>query len=77
VTDTLRNRLIRIVGEAYDGYADPEETPNNWLRAESAIDAILAEMRTPTTEVILAGIETHDSVQWFWPLMIDRLRGAK
>jgi EAL domain-containing protein (putative c-di-GMP-specific phosphodiesterase class I) len=82
VSDTLRGRLTSKLMDELGAtllYGDTYlvETKASHAEFREIVDAILTEMRTPTTEVILAGIETHDSVQWFWPLMIDRLRGVK
>jgi hypothetical protein len=37
-----RHELARLIGAHYDGCAHPVEAPNNWARATSIADAILA-----------------------------------
>jgi hypothetical protein len=51
---TMRERLIRVIGSHYDGDADPVETPNNWARAEGAVDAMLAELVNTNSAMLAA-----------------------
>lgn len=46
-SQSMRDRLIRAVGDYYDGYADPVDTPSNWRRAEGAVEALIAVLREP------------------------------
>lgn len=41
-------RVARIIGDHYDGHADPVETPNNWTSAMQAARAAVEAMREPT-----------------------------
>lgn len=43
-TPELVEKVARIIGAIYDGYADPIETPNNWARAETAARAAIQAM---------------------------------
>lgn len=42
MTEQLRDEVARAIGETYDGFADPDATPNNWARATEAADAAIA-----------------------------------
>lgn len=42
--------MVKAVGESYDGYCDPEVTPNNWARAAAAVSAALAALLAGPTE---------------------------
>jgi hypothetical protein len=42
------DRVARAIGEAYDGLADPELTPDNWARAVEAARSAIEAMREPT-----------------------------
>lgn len=50
-------RLARVIGECYDGCADPVDTPNNWGRAMEAARAVLTALREPSNAVLDAGAD--------------------
>lgn len=50
--ESALDRLARVLGEHYDGSADPIDTPNNFARARGGIVAVLTAMRDPTSEAI-------------------------
>lgn len=55
VKESMRFTLARAIGDAYDGYADPVDTPNNWARALTAVDEVLNFLSWPTNEMISKG----------------------
>jgi hypothetical protein len=65
--ESMKEILARIIGEMYDGYADPVDTPNNWARALHAADEVLEAFINPTTAMIQRGAveveEDHASPQ--------------
>ena len=55
----MRFALARAIGCAYDGYADPVDTPNNWARAITAADEVLETLMWPTNEMLKKGAEEY------------------
>ena len=41
-------RAARALGEVYDGFADPVETPQNWARAVDGVRAVIAAICQPS-----------------------------
>jgi hypothetical protein len=78
MTHPMRERLKRAMVEAAnDAVLANAERPGSILPldpAECAINAVLAVLREPDTALILAGADVPDSVQRFWPKMIDAVR---
>lgn len=65
----LRRALVKAIGDSYDGCADPQATPGNWRRAESALaeaEAVLHSEgyavvpREPTPWMLRAGVLADD-----------------
>ena len=52
----LIEKMARAIGEVYDGYADPVDTPSNYGRAKSATIAALKAMREPSEAMMKAGV---------------------
>lgn len=70
----VRETIAKTVGDHYDGYVDPNDTPNTWGSATSAADTILAALadegycivpKEPTKEMALAGEDAvGEVVDW-------------
>lgn len=85
--ESALDRLARVLGEHYDGSADPIDTPNNFARARGGIVAVLTAMRDPTPDMRDAGwkafpsmresdLEDNDALDRLFGAMIDRLMEA-
>lgn len=59
----MLDRVARAIGESYDGYADPVETPNNWARAVGAARAAIEAMR-PELEQLSVAYGGSDGSVW-------------
>lgn len=55
--DELIEKVARVLGAAYDGYADPVETPNNWANAEQAARDVIPIVLEEAAKV--AVLEAH------------------
>jgi hypothetical protein len=55
MTHPIREAVAKAVGEVYDGYADPVDTPHNWRRAIVATDDAIAAMRPVIEAAYRAG----------------------
>lgn len=77
----LLERVARAIGEAYDGYADPVDTPNNWKAAIHAARLAVEAMREPSPEMTKAPhheadacdaqYQRDDAFAEAWRAMID------
>lgn len=71
---TPLERAARDLGEIYDGYADPKDTPENWGRAIAGVKAVLLAIREPSEAMIKAGVNEMSygiGITGAWPAMID------
>ena len=51
---TMLEKAARAIGEHYDGYVDPNDTPGSYARALDAARAVLAAIRGPDEAMLSA-----------------------
>ena len=51
----MKARVAKAIGDYYDGYISPEDTPNSWARAMAAAELAIEAMREPTKEMLESG----------------------